>query len=210
MAEEGPDDDDEGADGAGPAQVFLVRHGETTWNRAGRRQGRLDSPLTPDGLAQVAAVARLLAAHPIDAVCSSPLGRAATTASVVAEALGLEVAYLDELVELDQGAFAGLTDAEVERLAPGALERRRADLYRWSFPGGESYEQADRRAAAAVGYLLGLGARRPLVVSHAMIGRLVLKQLLGLDPDVAVTVSGAHGLVRVVDLATRTFADLEA
>jgi probable phosphoglycerate mutase len=55
--------------------VYLARHGQTEWNAAGRRQGRLDSPLTALGLQQAAQNAELLSAQGIDAIFASPVGR---------------------------------------------------------------------------------------------------------------------------------------
>ena len=74
--------------------VFLARHGETEWNRLGRRQGQLDSPLTADGLRVSRDVVRALAGLGIDGVFTSPLGRAVATARSCAEALGRPVAAL--------------------------------------------------------------------------------------------------------------------
>ena len=87
---------------------------------------------------------------PIDAVFSSPLGRAMTTAQVYAAALGLPVVTVDELAEIHHGAMAGLRADEVEAAFPGELSRRAADKYRWRFPGdgGESYADGDVRGRA--------------------------------------------------------------
>ncbi|MFD7158171.1 histidine phosphatase family protein [Kribbella sp. NPDC059898] len=56
--------------------TYLARHGQTEWNVAGRRQGRLDSPLTALGLEQARRNGRLLTRENIDAAFTSPLGRA--------------------------------------------------------------------------------------------------------------------------------------
>src|SRR3954452_15944987 len=73
--------------------VLLVRHGETEWNRARRYQGWLDSPLTPEGIAQARAIGRRLRLLPEAAnaaILASPLGRARHTAEIIAEALSDE------------------------------------------------------------------------------------------------------------------------
>ena len=67
--------------------LFLFRHGETDWNREGRLQGHTDTPLNATGLAQAQALAESLRPHRLDAVVSSDLARARTTAQIVAEAL---------------------------------------------------------------------------------------------------------------------------
>lgn len=76
---------------SGGGAIFLVRHGETEWNRVRRYQGWLDSPLTLDGIAQAEAVGRLLSRIPEaagSAIVASPLGRARHTAAIIAESLG--------------------------------------------------------------------------------------------------------------------------
>src|ERR1700722_11987491 len=78
------------------AAVFLARHGETEWNRAGRRQGQLDAPLTPEGMAAVGQAADRLRGFSIDAVFSSPLGRAQASAKLYADALGLPGGPVEE------------------------------------------------------------------------------------------------------------------
>ena len=70
--------------------MLLVRHGETEWNRARRYQGWLDSPLTPEGIAQAEAIGRRLRLMPEAAsaeIIASPLGRARHTAAIIAECL---------------------------------------------------------------------------------------------------------------------------
>lgn len=151
-------------------RVVLARHGETEWNRAGRRQGQLDSPLTDRGRAQALVLAEGVAALLVDAIFTSPLGRSPATAAVCAERVGLPVTTIDELAEVNHGDMAGLTSAELDRRFPGALARRSQDKYRWRFPGGESYADADCRAGAALTRIATTGALRPLIVSREMIG----------------------------------------
>lgn len=85
--------------------IYLVRHGETEWNRAGRMQGQLDSPLTERGQAQARAVGETLAeltngANGL-ALVASPLGRTMATATIIAEALdSLNIATDARLMEM--------------------------------------------------------------------------------------------------------------
>ncbi|WP_328526076.1 histidine phosphatase family protein [Kribbella sp. NBC_00359] len=157
--------------------VYLARHGQTEWNVAGRRQGRHDSPLTPEGLRQARRNADLLSGHQIDAIFTSPLGRARRTAEIVGETLGLQAQVLDELAEVAHGAWSGLTSAEIDAGWPGQRAAREQDKYTFRFPDGESYADADVRAGRALAEVARSDARRPLLVSHEMIGRMLLKQL---------------------------------
>ena len=69
----------------------------------GRRQGRLDSPLTENGWRHAETVAGLSAALGADSVFSSPLGRARVTADVVGSRLSLPVVVVSDLAEIDHG-----------------------------------------------------------------------------------------------------------
>jgi probable phosphoglycerate mutase len=179
--------------------VVLARHGETVWNRERRRQGQLDSPLTERGARQAIALAQGVAGLSIDVVFTSPLGRAAATAASCAERLRVPVVTVAELAEVDHGRMAGLTRGEIEQLFPGALARRAEDKYRWRFPGGESYADADRRAGIALARIAGTDTRHPLVVSHEMIGRMLLRQLLDADATEALSWTQPHNVIYRVD-----------
>lgn len=176
-------------------RVILVRHGETEWNRSRRRQGQLDSPLTADGRRHAEVAASACVDLGIDSIFSSPLGRAHATAVIVGAKLGQAVEVVTELAEVHHGTFAGLTNAEIEALHPGALQRRRQQMYTWAFPKGESYADADVRAGRALERIAATGAQIPLLVTHEMIGRMLIRSLLNLTPDEALEWSMPHGAV---------------
>ncbi|MEU9397674.1 histidine phosphatase family protein [Streptomyces sp. NPDC048324] len=183
--------------------VYLARHGQTEWNLAGRRQGRLDSPLTDRGVRQVHRNARLTSHEPVDAIFASPLERARTSAEAFAAALGLAVQLLDDLSEVDHGEWSGLTDGEIESGWPDEVAARKRDKYSYRFPGGESYADADSRAGRALASIARAGARRPLLVSHEMIGRMLMKHLGQLDRDAALRLSHPSDVVYCVGAAGR-------
>ena len=100
--------------------IYLIRHGQTEFNREDRVQGRVDSPLTDLGVAQARAMGdRLRSLKAADGrdwrVATSPLGRAMRTAQIAAETAGLPAPQVDtRLVEVDYGQIEGLTRAEVD------------------------------------------------------------------------------------------------
>jgi probable phosphoglycerate mutase len=189
-------------------EVYLVRHGETEWNRTGRRQGQLDAPLTESGIAEVRRVAERIESIPIDGVFSSPLGRAVATAQTYAQVLHQTITTVDDLRELDHGVMAGMTNEEIERAFPGEMARRSRDKYKWRFPNGENYADADSRAASALRQIAESGRLRPLVVSHEMIGRMLLRNLLGLEPGEALKSGLAHRLIYRIDVESKTVVEI--
>jgi probable phosphoglycerate mutase len=189
-------------------RVFLARHGQTEWNRQRRRQGQLDSPLTPDGVEQAHRHAAVLRLHAIDGIFTSPLGRARATADIIGEHLSLAVTVIDELAEVHHGRFAGLTDEQINARYPDHWRQRSTDKFRWTFPDGESYADVDVRADHALTHIGACRARRPLLVSHEMIGRMLRKHLLGLDAYQALAGAQANDVILCIDPAARSLHEL--
>ncbi|MEW9807660.1 histidine phosphatase family protein [Mesorhizobium sp. ZMM04-5] len=152
--------------------LLVVRHGETQWNVAGRLQGRLDTPLTVNGMRQALAVAARLApavAELEDPVFwVSPLGRARQTASILADIWSMPFAAFAEdprLAERSYGAWEGMTLDEVEQDLPDQHRGNAADPWCYRMPAGETRtEHTDRLA----GWLAALDTDRPHVaVTHS-------------------------------------------
>jgi probable phosphoglycerate mutase len=102
---------------------------------------------------------------------------------------------IDDLAEVHHGRFAGLTNAEIEASHPGELRRRERQKYTWTFPGGESYADADTRAGRALDHVAASTAQAALLITHEMIGRMLLRWLLDLMPADAMARSIPHGTV---------------
>lgn len=171
--------------------IYLLRHGETEWNRAALMQGAKDSPLTDLGLTQAHAVGRALRAEigkgAAFQMIISPLGRCQKTAEIVIQEIGFDKArcHVDpEVREISWGDWDGLSFAEIERRYPGALEKRELRIFDFVPPNGESYAQMTERA----GLWLATALANPMpliVVSHGAIGRTLRGLYLGLDFDAA-------------------------
>jgi len=140
------------ADGSGP-QLWLVRHGESTWNVRGLAQGHDDQArLTRRGLAQARAVAGELGGYPIGTLYASDLRRARQTAAPVAAALGLRVRYDVRLRERCLGVLEGSAAAAVSPAASGLDGQRVADPDARP-EGGESLRDFYRRVSDFAGEL---------------------------------------------------------
>jgi broad specificity phosphatase PhoE len=103
--------------------VLVIRHGQSTWNAAGRWQGHADAPLSELGRAQAA---RAVEALPeVDAIWSSDLERARSTADILAGALELPVRVDPRFRERHAGDWTGLTRDEIEAGWPNYLHDHR-------------------------------------------------------------------------------------
>lgn len=160
---------------------YLVRHGQSVSNSAGRVQGREDVPLSPLGMQQaatMAAWAREIAVE-VEELWSSPLERARATAEPIAAALGLELRIWDQLAELHAGIFQGHLWADLETRFPEEVARWRSGDADYAIPGGESRAQLAARGRAALEVLAARDVRGMIVVAHGGILTAALGSLLG-------------------------------
>lgn len=162
---------------------YLIRHGETEWNKGSVYQGHTDVPLSALGRLQAAAVARRLAPERLDAIYSSDLGRACQTAEAIAAAQsGRSSVTCDRrLREIDVGACAGKTRAESAAAFPEVFRALRTDPAGTKMPGGESFADLYERISRAV---REMATARPegkvALVSHGGSIRAVLCLALGM------------------------------
>jgi probable phosphoglycerate mutase len=171
--------------------VLLARHGQTDWNASGRYHGQADVPLNDTGRSQAVALAEVLAPRRLDAIVSSPLGRAFHTALAVGAGREAPVTVDGRLLEVGVGDWTGLTEAEVFALDPQFASARRAGRdYRLS-PSGETAAECGRRVAAAV---RDAASAHPggevLVIGHGYALQAALGELLGWTHEQRVRVSG--------------------
>jgi broad specificity phosphatase PhoE len=161
---------------------YLVRHGETDWNREEVFRGRIDVPLNDRGRQQAQAAGRRLAAAGLAAVCTSPLGRARETAEIIARACGREASVIEAFVDMDFGDWQGLRLTEVERRFPELYQTWRTAPAEARIPGAESLVEVKERAVAAITALAGRFPEGSLcVVTHRVVSKLVMAWALGLD-----------------------------
>ena len=150
---------------AGSNEVLLVRHGETDDNAASRFQGRRDTLLNERGREQSRALALELRDEGLRAIYTSPLQRARATAQIVGDALGLEPAVDERLIEVDTGDWSGLLTPEIIAMAADDYARWRAADPTFRFPGGESVAEQSARMTAALA-AIAAGPLPALVVTH--------------------------------------------
>ncbi|MGW6889252.1 histidine phosphatase family protein [Streptomyces chartreusis] len=163
------------------ATLLLARHGQTVWHAENRYAGVSDVSLTDTGRAQADALGRWAAAHPVDAIWTSPLSRAVITADPACRALGLTPHREPGLRECDFGVLEGRTLAEFAAQDPAAAEAFRTDPVANPFPRAEDPSAAAERGAAALRRIAAAHpGERVLVVAHNTLLRLVLCTLLSI------------------------------
>ncbi|WJY90291.1 histidine phosphatase family protein [Corynebacterium confusum] len=165
-------------------RLILIRHGQTTYNATGRMQGHLDTELSETGYAQARAAGELLRGEGVAKIVASDLRRAAETARVVGEALGLDYQTDPRLRETNLGNWQGMSSAEVDEQFPGARALWRHDAT-WAPPEGESRVQVAERARPVIDELMesfqDWNGRALLVVAHGGAIAALTCHLLGLE-----------------------------
>ncbi len=172
----------------GPA-VLLARHGETEWSISGQHTGTTDIPLTERGRRHAELLGRRLAQREFALVLTSPLQRARDTAALAGLGDGAEV--VDDLREIEYGAYEGLTTPEIRE------DRPDWDLWRDGSPEGETIADAGLRVDRVIERVLRADGDVALF-AHGHILRVLGARWAELAPE-----AGAH-----LALGTAALCDL--
>ncbi|UCD85281.1 MAG: histidine phosphatase family protein [Deltaproteobacteria bacterium] len=163
-------------------KIYLIRHGQTDWNREEIFRGRADRPLNEVGGWEAGALSRALADVTIDFIYSSPLIRAQDTARPIASAHGLKVIPLPGIIDIDYGDWQGLSHDQAKEQYPELYRKWQEHPEQVEFPGGESLNMVRERVMSAFKEIV---TRHPeqsgVVVSHRVVNKVLLCAILGLD-----------------------------
>ncbi len=127
-------------------KFYLVRHGETEWNKLGRFQGQYDTQLNAAGVEQARIIAQAAREWDLTAVYASPLTRTMQVANEVSGPLGLPVNAREGLMELGLGELEGVTGAEMRAGWPQVFDTWNSNPERVCMPGGESLATLEERS----------------------------------------------------------------
>ena len=174
--------------------VWMFRHGETLWNQDRRLQGQLDIPLSDTGLRQARAMIQLLHELELNAIYSSDLMRAYSTAVVLADALSLPLHQHAGFREVHQGQAQGRLVSEIDDLfgKDAWYKWNNADPQYWgySLPQAETKQDALQRAVQAIEELDNqYKYDRVAICSHGFLMNL-LAFVHGEKPDNAIIQNG--------------------
>ncbi|EKX68398.1 histidine phosphatase family protein [Streptomyces ipomoeae] len=158
-------------------RILLARHGQTEWSRLGKHTGRTDIPLLEEGRRGAKLLGERLHRAPLDGlpgveVRTSPLSRARETCELAG--FGDRATPWDTLMEVDYGAYEGLTPADIHAIRPGWL------MWRDGVPEGETLQQLTARADEVVAWARSTD-RDVLVFAHGHILRAIAARWLDLD-----------------------------
>lgn len=162
-----------------PKHLYLLRHGETTWNRHNRIQGHRDPRLSPLGRRQVLASARQLRGRGIERIFASDLRRAMESARLVQRVLRVPITVNPLLREIDLGRWEGLTPDQVNARFANGYAKWLASPANVHIPGAERHAAFKQRVVRCWRDCLVSGyEERILVVTHGGVITALLAHLL--------------------------------
>lgn len=184
------------------AQTFyFVRHGETEWNAIQRMQGRWDSDLNELGRRQADVNGRLLQRFDVERIFASPLERTRQTTEIIRRHVDAPVTYDDRIVEWDCGDWSGHLRSEVMERWSEEYAALLADPFHHRGPNCENYPDMFGRARPFVEQVRALDVDRILIVSHGMIGKVMMSIMLGLDEQETLDIFQPNDVIFRVSLA---------
>ena len=164
------------------AKLYLVRHGETDYNNSLRFQGQIDIPLNQKGIEQAEKVAGFLKDIPLQAIYSSSLKRARTTAEIIGRVKGIEPQITDALREMSFGIWENMNSSDIQKKYAKEWKDFFASPASTKIPQGESMSDVQKRSYPVVQQILDQYPEGDVAfVAHGGIIRVLICTMLGLD-----------------------------
>ncbi len=177
-------------------ELFILRHGQTEWNAAGRIQGHMESVLTDLGREHARAQGRIL--RDIDLPvgtrfhCSTAIRARQTAALALIGLPGAEsVQFDDRLREIGVGECEGLLRSECQQRWPHLFEGDHPAEWIFDAPGGEGFEAFRARITAWLDEQDG----PRVVVAHGIVSKVLRGIVLGLDRAASLDLPGGQGML---------------
>jgi probable phosphoglycerate mutase len=156
-------------------------------------QGQLDSPLTERGIEQAELLSKIVETQDVTSIVSSSLGRAKQTSEIVSARTGLPTETDERIQEIDFGAFAGRSEAQLRVNRQEFWAEREQNKWEYEWPDGESYADAYRRTGEFVKDHCNLQAT--VVIAHQSVNRVLIGQLLDLETEAMLELTQPNNVV---------------
>lgn len=163
-------------------RIYLVRHGQTAWNKEEIFRGRTDVPLNETGLREAQLAGDYFREMEVHAIYSSPLLRAWETAQKIAEVQRLEVRSLQGIIDMCFGEWEGQSLKDVQEKDGQRFQQWKDEPHLVKIPGGETLDEVRDRAMAVLEKTIqSHSGKTVLFVSHRVVNKVILCSILGLD-----------------------------
>jgi len=159
-------------------KIFLVRHGQIEYGIEKRYIGITDMPLSNTGIEHVTKLKKYFSSIEIEKAFTSPLKRCMQTAEILLEGSNISRVVLDELREINMGEWENQTIDYIKEHFYEMYEKRGSNMDTFIPPGGESFEQLQKRVMPAFESIVLNTTKNTLIISHAGVNRVILSKLL--------------------------------
>ena len=187
----------------GDSRIFLVRHGETNWNKEGRFQGQIDIPLNENGKEQARKTFEYLRNISFNKAFSSSMHRPYETAQIILQNnKDLKIKKIDSLIEISHGLWEGKLEAEIREEWPRLLKNWHEKPEEVIMPEGESIKDVSERSIEAFTKICSTQKDNDLtlLVAHDAVNKTLICNLLGISYSNIWMIKQGNGGITVIDL----------
>jgi len=187
----------------GDSRIFLIRHGETNWNKEGRFQGQIDIPLNENGKDQARKTFEYLKNISFNKAFSSSMHRPYETAQIILQnKKDLKIEKIDSLVEISHGLWEGKLESEIREKWPLLLKNWHDKPEEVIMPEGESIKDVSERSVKAFDKIC-LSQKDndlSLIVAHDAVNKTLICNILGINYSNIWQIKQGNGGITIIDL----------
>jgi probable phosphoglycerate mutase len=156
--------------------IFVIRHGETNYNKEGRYLGRTDKPLNATGIDQAKKLAEKTSNLNIEIIYCSPLKRAIATAEFIKTKHACEIVINEHFIERSIGVYEGLTKEGAKNKYPDLYARNITRIFNDAPPNGETINEVIRRVFIGLDEIKNqYTSSNVLISTHGFIAKVINK-----------------------------------
>jgi len=187
----------------GDSRIFLIRHGETNWNKEGRFQGQIDIPLNENGKDQARKTFEYLRNISFNKAFSSSMHRPYETAQIILQnSKDLKIERIDSLVEISHGLWEGKLEAEIREQWPDLLKNWHDKPEEVIMPEGESIKDVSERSVESFDKICSSQKDNDLslLVAHDAVNKTLICNILGINYSNIWMIKQGNGGITIIDL----------
>ncbi len=187
----------------GDSRIFLVRHGETNWNKEGRFQGQINIPLNSNGKDQAKKASKYLNEINFNKAFSSSMDRPYETAKIILQNKSdIEITKIENLVEISHGLWEGKLENEIKEQWPELLKNWHETPEEVIMPEGESISEVSKRSVKAWEEICLTQKNKDLtlLVAHDAVNKTLICNILGIDFSNIWMIKQGNGGITIIDL----------
>ena len=187
----------------GDSRIFLIRHGETNWNKEGRFQGQINIPLNSNGKNQAKKASKFLNEIKFNKAFSSSMDRPYETAKIILQNKpDIKITKLEKLVEISHGLWEGKLENEIKEHWPELLKNWHEKPEEVIMPEGESIKEVSERSVKAWKEICLAQKNKDLtlLVAHDAVNKTLICNLLGIDFSNIWMIKQGNGGITIIDI----------